>query len=241
MELSPNVKLFLKNNKETLDKYPKEVDWEDFYYNTAMTDLEPWEIGQITTLLLKKAHPEFYLPRIPANFLHSSPIESFEIPKRHDLDGIAARAFYGSALKEIHIPHNVKKIGTNAFGNCQNLEKVTFDNGCTYLYNNIFQFCSNLKDIKLPGTLKEIGHGCFGYCKSLRKLEIPKAVDHLKYKCFQQLENCEIIFDENFDLVIDPDVFDANASDRGIKVSCYYNTPAFDYCQAHNIPFGRLI
>ena len=141
MEISPKVKLFLKNNKETLENPSHKIDWEEFYYIAEM-ELEDYEIGELGTLF-RNAHPEFYLDRIPQNFLHSSSIESFSIPKRHDLEGIYARAFCNSALKEIIIPHNIKKIGASAFESCVNLERVIFEDGCTTLVKNTFKDCSN--------------------------------------------------------------------------------------------------
>ncbi|MBO5712296.1 MAG: leucine-rich repeat domain-containing protein [Acholeplasmatales bacterium] len=238
MEISSNVKLFLKNNKETLSQKPKELDWEELYY-TAEMELEDYEIGELGTLF-RKAHPEFYLDRIPQNFLHSSPIEHFNIPKRHDLEGIYARAFCNSALKEIIIPHNIKKIGASAFESCLNLEKVIFEDGCTTLVKTIFKDCSNLQFIKLPQTIDTIPNGCFWNCKSLRTLQIPKKVEVIKNEAFLGLENCVIDFENNMNLLVEKDAFPFNSDELGIKVSCYYDTPIYDYCEEHNIPFKRL-
>lgn len=239
MEISPKVKLFLKHNKEVLNQKPNKIDWEDFYYNTAMEELEGYEIGEIGTLF-RSAHPEFYLDRIPQDFLNGSPIESFIIPKRPDLEGIYARAFCNSGLKTILIPHNIKKIGASAFESCQNLERVIFEDGCHTLVKNTFKDCVNLQLIKLPQTLSTLPQGCFWNCKSLRTIEIPKSVDIIKNECFYGIENCVIDFPENMNLVIEKDAFSSFCDEVGIKVNCYYDTPIYDYCQEYNIPFGKL-
>ena len=239
MEISSKVRLFLRNNKDTLNKEPNKIDWEDFYYNTAMEELEGYEIGEIGTLF-RNAHPEFYLDRIPQDFLNGSPIDYFIVPKRPDLEGIYARAFCNSNLKGIVIPHNIKKIGASAFEYCQNLKTVSFENGCTTICKYVFKECVKLEYIKLPETLKAIPRGCFWDCRSLRSLDIPKAVDKIGSEAFYDLENCIIDFEENFDLVIAKDAFPLDCDERGIKVSCYYDTPIYDYCQEHDIPFERL-
>lgn len=241
MEMTPNLKNFLIDYKKVLEtKDPEKIDWEDFYYTCNMR-LEDYEQGMLTSIILRKYNPLVHLDKIPTNFLVSGNVpESFEIPRTPLLQGIGAAAFASSDLKKIEIPHNIKKIGSRAFENCMDLESVYFSNGCTDLYIKVFSNCIKLREIHLPETLEKIGASCFYHCPQLRKLEIPRSVKKINTEAFKGLRDCEIIFDQSYDLELQPGIFDYLPVQYGVKVTCYFDTPIYNYCQQHDIPFGRI-
>jgi len=84
------------------------------------------------------------------------------------------RAFYGSAITEMHVPASVVAIDYYAFATCKNLTKVTFaeDNQLRGIYEGAFYACPNLYDITLPDAIVEISDFAFYGCKKIDKLPI---------------------------------------------------------------------
>ncbi len=84
------------------------------------------------------------------------------------------RAFYGSAITEMHVPASVVAIDYYAFATCENLTKVTFaeDNQLRGIYEGAFYACPNLYDVTLPDAIVEISDFAFYGCKKIDKLPI---------------------------------------------------------------------
>lgn len=61
------------------------------------------------------------------------------------------------------VPSSVKKIYSDAFYGCDNLEKVTLPNGLTSIYGSSFEDCPKLKSITVPQSVKYIGYASLGY------------------------------------------------------------------------------
>lgn len=97
------------------------------------------------------------------NFLEDANILSF-----------GYRAFYGSAITEMHVPASVVAIDYYAFATCENLTKVTFaeDNQLRGIYEGAFYACPNLYDITLPDAIVEISDFAFYGCKKIDKLPV---------------------------------------------------------------------
>ena len=70
-------------------------------------------------------------------------------------------------LQRIHIPSNVKSIGSSTFYYCTGLRKVTIDEGLENIGDNAFGGCTSLQEINLPGSLKAIGYMAFWACMEL--------------------------------------------------------------------------
>ena len=72
------------------------------------------------------------------------------------LISIGAQMFENSALEDVLIPVNVKKIGAAAFRNCSSLENVTFAPNSTLhtIETGAFHGCSVLKTIKIPASVE---------------------------------------------------------------------------------------
>lgn len=80
-----------------------------------------------------------------------------EIPERM-FDGFTCREKREEFNKivSVHIPGSVKHIGVRAFAECENIEKVVFEEGVERIDFNVFSGCKKLADIRIPGSVKEM-------------------------------------------------------------------------------------
>ena len=65
------------------------------------------------------------------------------------------------SIKEIILPKTIKIIGTTAFADCRNLQKVVLNDGLEIIGDGAFGGCSSLKTITIPKTVSFIGKQCF--------------------------------------------------------------------------------
>ena len=94
-------------------------------------------------------------------------------------------------IKEIVIPSNVKKIGTDAFSqlNSNTIERIELNEGLEEIGQNAFGFCSNknIGDFRIPSTVKKVEMMAFCGLKC-NKLEIPEGVGYIGVDAFYKLE-----------------------------------------------------
>ena len=74
---------------------------------------------------------------------------------------------------DIVISEGTKKIGANAFYNCDALTSVTIGNGVTSIGNYAFSDCDGLTSVTIPGSVTSIGSGAFSGCSGLTSITIP--------------------------------------------------------------------
>lgn len=88
------------------------------------------------------------------------------------LISIGAQMFENSALEDVLIPVNVKKIGAAAFRNCSSLENVTFAPNSTLhtIETGAFHGCSVLKTIKIPASVETMEDLSFHECRQLEEV-----------------------------------------------------------------------
>ena len=94
----------------------------------------------------------------------------------------------GKANTNFVIPSEVRHIGENAFGGCQNLLNITIPNAVEDIGDAAFYGCSNLQEIVLPGGLSSIENSMFGGCEHLAQIVIPKDVSSIGENAFS---NCK--------------------------------------------------
>ncbi len=68
-------------------------------------------------------------------------------------------------LTELNLNSACKVIGTEAFSNCENLSKVTFNNGLERIEEDAFRH-AELESLSLPSSLQYIGPSAFAYAKA---------------------------------------------------------------------------
>lgn len=89
------------------------------------------------------------------------------------------------ALSGIRLPKSVKKIESNAFAECVNLEYVYLNEGLEVIEEYAFNGCSKLQHITTPKSLTAIFRGAFASCKSLEEFTITNSVTTLDYGVFE--------------------------------------------------------
>ena len=136
------------------------------------------------------------------SFEEFSELETVEIEENSRLQIIGRDAFCGcDKLKTINLPSSICKIGNDAFGSCENMQKNEYENGyylgvgdnpyyillkaidknissfsihgdCVNIYSNAFYNYNSLTSITIPNSVKQIGSNSFYGCGNLSKVNI---------------------------------------------------------------------
>lgn len=104
-------------------------------------------------------------------------------------------AFYNmDSLEEIEFSSNsnLKKIGSNAFSRCSNLNKINLPEGLLSLGNYAFYHCNSLKELYLPNSLERIGEYIFQNFNGTYKIEILNFPENLQYIGSYAFVNCRM-------------------------------------------------
>ena len=78
---------------------------------------------------------------------------------------------------------HVRKIGKNAFKNCENLISVKTSDELISIGNSAFEACTKLKEFKFPKSVCHIGARAFYNCRNL-EAEIPAAIRNISEDTF---------------------------------------------------------
>ena len=103
---------------------------------------------------------------------------------------IGSGAFYdlgsGLSLQTVTIPASVSVIESDAFKNCQKLERVTFAAGCalTELASEVFAECYSLRSVNIPKGVASIGEKAFYYC-ALTSVTLPDSLSAVGDEAFR--------------------------------------------------------
>lgn len=100
-----------------------------------------------------------------------------------------------AAIKEVYIGDFIKKIGTYAFKECSNLEKVVLPEKLKVISEGMFQWCISLKKLEIPKSVTKIDSDAFDKCEKLEEVILPDGVKHISYNTFNEcsmLANIEI-------------------------------------------------
>jgi hypothetical protein len=132
-----------------------EKDWEELHYLAEMELENEADISLVTELIILR----FDSSLATWDLIYAGSLCEYSKPYfyiANHLRGIGARAFQDSKLEEIHIPGNIKKIGTEAFSRSIYLERVAIDTGVREILSKAFQECLKLNTISLPNTITKI-------------------------------------------------------------------------------------
>ena len=115
------------------------------------------------------------------------------------LETIGAGAFYScDALEKLEFPSTLRTIGGDfvsegAFAFCENLAKVTFNEGLETIGDNAFEGCALLEKLEFPASLKTIGDNAFESCEAVSKIRFAEdsELELLGYCAFAYLPKLE--------------------------------------------------
>lgn len=71
---------------------------------------------------------------------------------------------------------SIKKIGTNAFMNREDIKSILIPNGVEEIECGAFQECINLEEIIIPESVIKIGQSAFYNCKKLIEINLPPSL-----------------------------------------------------------------
>ena len=91
---------------------------------------------------------------------------------------------YKGTDNEVIIPDGVKRIGKEAFYDCENLTSITLPNGVTSISDKAFQLCTGLTSITIPDSVTSIGDEAFYGCEKLKSITLPDKVKIIGIQTF---------------------------------------------------------
>ena len=134
---------------------------------------------------------------------------------------------FHNTLRNITIPNNITKIGTDAFSYCKSLKyneygnclylgneenpylvlvkakdesitEATISNNTKFIMNNAFRYCKSLQNIAIPNSVIAIGYSAFYGCIFLQSITIPSSVSSIGECVFSNCSSLTtIIVDKN--------------------------------------------
>ena len=78
----------------------------------------------------------------------------------------------------------VRVIGTGAFKDCKQMEKVMIPGSVIEIQDNAFQNCSGLREVVMSSTVKKLGKAVFCDCRNLSRINLPDGITIIPEKCF---------------------------------------------------------
>ena len=100
------------------------------------------------------------------------------------VEKVGDAAFIGTAIEELTVPATLTEAGLETFSWNGAMKKVTFEEGCTKVFDTMFHGNENLSEVFLPYTISEIQPRAFESCKSLTRITIPQGVEKIGEQAF---------------------------------------------------------
>ena len=156
-------------------------DTIDGYTVTAIADHAFWNHSELASVKLPKD-----LTTIgEQTFYGCSQITKLEFPE--SLKEVGWQAFQDcSDLREINVPKNLKVINA-AFGGCDNLKTIYFDEEITSIPIGLLLGCGGVEELTIPDGVTAIGGQAFQSMAHLRKVHLPDGLTTIDSYAFQ---NC---------------------------------------------------
>ena len=129
-------------------------------------------------------------------------LEAFTVPADNlsfssDSDGVlynknmSTLLIYPRGRKEttFTVPDSVATIGDFAFGSCDRLENVNFQNGLCSIGASAFTGCYKLNDVIFPESLETIKTSAFSSCTNFKTVNFPKGLKTIGEQAFNSCNN----------------------------------------------------
>ncbi len=138
--------------------------------------------------------------RIPEYIFYNRPITT--ISWGENVEEIHYRAFYDTDITSLVLPNTVKILGDDAFGSCEHLKTVKFNEGITSLSG--FRECTSLTSISIPSTVEAIGGNAFNGCSGLQgELKLPQNLKRIHGSAFRECTGLsgELVIPDNVEQI----------------------------------------
>lgn len=86
-------------------------------------------------------------------------------------------------LKEVFMPENIRRIGTNSYMNCSKLERVHFSKNLERISDDAFYNCKAITKIEIPKSVLSIGDGAFENC-NISSLKLKNRISYIGGRAF---------------------------------------------------------
>lgn len=98
-------------------------------------------------------------------------------------------------LEKVSLPESLLVIGDSAFNRCMNLSDITFPEGLESINGHAFGSCQNLISLKFPDSLTDIGNTAFEGCTAIESIVFSESLDSIGWGAFM---NCESLITLEF-------------------------------------------
>lgn len=123
------------------------------------------------------------------------------IPASLGITEIASNAFYqNSDITSVVIPEGVVKLGSAAFGHCENLEQITLPYSLCEMDEHVFSGAA-ITEITIPGNCQVVNYGCFSGCTYLSDITLSYGVVEIQILAFQGTAATKVVFPKTVDLI----------------------------------------
>ena len=117
-----------------------------------------------------------------------------DIPCDASIKKIGSNAFCNREdLEKITIPDNIVEIGSYAFERCKNMKCVLMSDAVRQIDNGAFHDCESLSLVNLSRSLSTINIATFSYCSSLETIDIPDSIVTIESGAFNGCNNLKEI------------------------------------------------
>lgn len=155
---------------------------EETFYGTGWNCLNTVEFGEALTCIGSCA------------FADCTTLSNVNFKTAVNLSGMGVGAFAESAVTEVDLSEctQLAELPYAAFGWCQNLEKVVFNEGLESIGSACFAGCEKLEKVEFPESLKSIGHsndggetGAFEDCEALKTVTFNEGLEEIGIGSFR--------------------------------------------------------
>ena len=150
----------LEENYEGL----QEVDTLSYFLRCVLSDPDIQELfkkNEFGTLYKKLEIHSCELTKL-LNSLGIDPLDYLDYIPKYFLNG--------AHVTSVNIPDNIKRIESNAFRQCSNLETIAIPNSVTNISALAFSYCTSLTSVTIPDSVTYIGDWTFRDCTDLTSI-----------------------------------------------------------------------
>lgn len=142
---------------------------------------------------------------------------------------------FGDQVTTYIIGDDVTCIGSEAFAECANLQKVIFGNSITTIKNAAFRNCKNLMSVEIPNSVISVGYGAFSGCDNLTNVKLSDNMTEIDGYSFSGCRALKSITIPKLVRKIEDSAFYGCKSLKSVKIPnsvIKIGTSAFQHCES---------